>query len=167
MFATSLAVDDNGAASCPMTQERTRRLAAVWFADIVGYTALSQRDERVALRIVGELQRSARDQCEARAGSVVKVVGDAVLAVFDSVDRAVHAAVATRDEFLVRTRLRLDEYHRADSCSSPLLRPHFSAEPPHGEATQSYSRLLGTVRRCATAATGARVWLRLTHRTDG
>ena len=38
-----------------MTQERTRRLAAVWFADIVGYTRLSQEDESQALEVVSEM----------------------------------------------------------------------------------------------------------------
>ena len=32
--------------------ERTRRLAAVFFADIVGYTDLSSRDEEAALKAV-------------------------------------------------------------------------------------------------------------------
>ena len=39
-----------------MTKERTRRLAAVWFADIVGYTRLSAKDEDAALAVVDELQ---------------------------------------------------------------------------------------------------------------
>ncbi|MFC1791575.1 protein kinase [Gemmatimonadota bacterium] len=83
-----------------MTQDRPRRLAAVWFADIVGYTDLSARDEDLALRVVRELQRIAKKHCQARGGRVVKLMGDAVLTVFDSVDGAVRAAIALRDEFL-------------------------------------------------------------------
>jgi class 3 adenylate cyclase len=33
-----------------MSQKETRRLAVVWFADIVGYTELSARDEEAALK---------------------------------------------------------------------------------------------------------------------
>lgn len=83
-----------------MTQQENRRLAAVWFADIVGYTELSARDEDLALRVVRELQRIARMQCDARGGRVVKLLGDAVLTVFDSADGAVRAAVTLRDGFL-------------------------------------------------------------------
>ena len=45
-----------------MAQERNRRLAAVWFADIVGYTDLSSRDEEAALAVVDEFQRLAREK---------------------------------------------------------------------------------------------------------
>ncbi len=44
-----------------MARDRIRRLAAVWFADIVGYTALSTRDEDAALAIVDEFQRLAHE----------------------------------------------------------------------------------------------------------
>lgn len=83
-----------------MTQDRPRRLAAVWFADIVGYTDISARDEDLALRVVRELQRVSKKHCQARGGRVVKLMGDAVLTVFDSVDGAVRAALGLRDEFL-------------------------------------------------------------------
>jgi len=43
-----------------MSTEGKHRLAAVWFADIVGYTDLSSRDEKAALRVVNELQRQVR-----------------------------------------------------------------------------------------------------------
>ena len=56
-----------------MTQERTRRLEAIWFADIVGYTELSSRDEDGALSVVDELQRLAREEVESRGGGSVQV----------------------------------------------------------------------------------------------
>ena len=82
-----------------MTEQRKRRLAAVWFADIVGYTDLSARDENAALEVVDELQRIAREEVESRDGRIVKFQGDAVLTVFDSADAALRAALALRDEF--------------------------------------------------------------------
>lgn len=46
---------------------RSRRLAAVWFADIAGYTDLSSRDEEAALRAVDELQRISEQSVAAGA----------------------------------------------------------------------------------------------------
>ncbi len=92
-----------------MAEERPRRLAAVWFADIVGYTDLSARDEDLALRVVRELQRISKKHCQARGGRVVKLMGDAVLTVFDSVDGAVRAAVVLRDEFLASDEAKAAE----------------------------------------------------------
>lgn len=82
-----------------MTQERTRRLAAVWFADIVGFTDLTSTDEEAALQVVEELQRISTESVESVGGRVVKFVGDGVLAVFDSTDAALKAALALNAEF--------------------------------------------------------------------
>ncbi len=82
-----------------MPEEASRRLAAVWFADIVGYTALSEKDEVAALDLVSELQAVTRREVSERGGRVVKFVGDAVLSVFESAGRAVEAALAVRDAF--------------------------------------------------------------------
>ena len=76
-----------------------RKLAAVWFADIVGYSTLSSRDEDAALALVGILQDAARDTTSEHGGRVVKFVGDAVLATFESVDGALRAALAVQDRF--------------------------------------------------------------------
>ena len=82
-----------------MTPERTRHLAAFWFADIVGYTELSSRDENAALATVDELQRIARQEVERCSGRIVKFQGDAVLSVFDSTDAALRAALALQESF--------------------------------------------------------------------
>ena len=54
---------------------RPRRLAAVWFADIVGFTRLCAKDEPLALRLVQVFQTAARRATEAHGGSVVKFMG--------------------------------------------------------------------------------------------
>jgi len=77
----------------------TRRLAAVWFADIVGYSGLSARDEDAALALVRVLQDATRAEVPAHGGRVVKYVGDAALAVFESVDGAIRAALAVQQRF--------------------------------------------------------------------
>lgn len=76
-----------------MAKERVRRLAAVWFADIVGYTSLSARDEDAALAVVDEFQAASRAAVQAHGGRIVKFVGDAVLVVFESADSALRKSV--------------------------------------------------------------------------
>ena len=79
-----------------------RRLSAVWFADIVGYTELSSRDEPAALALVQELQALAREIVEREfEGRIVKFIGDAILAEFDSTESAVRAAVALQERYAV------------------------------------------------------------------
>jgi len=62
----------------------SRRLAAVWFADIVGYTRLSADNEPLALRLVETLQAAATTAVEGHEGKIVKFTGDGVLAEFAS-----------------------------------------------------------------------------------
>ena len=81
-----------------MGKERTRRLAAVWFADIVGYTRLSTQDEDAALAVVDELQSLSHQAVEGK-GRVVKFLGDGALAVFDSTNAALESAMALQKAF--------------------------------------------------------------------
>jgi class 3 adenylate cyclase len=74
-------------------QEIDRRLAAVWFADIVGFTPLADRDEDAALETVAEFQATARNAVESRGGRVVKFLGDGALAEFASARTALEAAL--------------------------------------------------------------------------
>jgi adenylate cyclase len=67
-------------------------LAAVWFADIVGYSALSEEDEAKALRVVQAFMATTRDVVDRYGGRVVKFRGDGVLAEFPSTDLAVRSA---------------------------------------------------------------------------
>jgi len=77
----------------------SRRLVAVWFADIVGYSARAAEDETGALRLVEILQTLSRETVRRYGGRVVKFLGDAVLAEFPSTDLAVRAAVALNIEY--------------------------------------------------------------------
>jgi TolB-like protein/class 3 adenylate cyclase/Tfp pilus assembly protein PilF len=69
-----------------------RRLAAVWFADLVDFTGLAERDEDAALEVVGGFQSAARAAIEGVGGRVVKFLGDGALAEFASARTAVEAA---------------------------------------------------------------------------
>jgi class 3 adenylate cyclase len=43
-----------------MTEEEVRKLAAIMFADMVGYSALSQRDDKLALELLEEHRQICR-----------------------------------------------------------------------------------------------------------
>ncbi len=75
-----------------MTAE-VRSLAAVMLTDMVGYSSIVQRDERLALRLVQEQERIVRGRLKVRRGRAVKSLGDGVLAEFASALDAVECAV--------------------------------------------------------------------------
>jgi serine/threonine-protein kinase len=75
------------------------RLAAVWFADIVGYGRLSSRNENEALHLVQLFQRACREVVRDLDGRIVKFMGDAALAEFVSTEAAVRAACALETAF--------------------------------------------------------------------
>ena len=71
----------------------TRRLAAIMFADIAGYTAATQSDEAGTLNLVQEQEELVRPLLAIHKGRVVKSTGDGFLAEFESALRAVQCAV--------------------------------------------------------------------------
>jgi len=77
----------------------THHLAAVWFADLVGYTALSETNEGDAIRAVSRFQAIVRAVVQTHGGRVVKFLGDGALAEFPSTEQAVRSADALRADF--------------------------------------------------------------------
>ncbi len=84
--------------SAPMTQPPgdVRRLAAIMFTDIVGYSDVTQRDEVLALALLSEHNHILREVFATHGGKVVKTVGDAFLAEFSNALDAVKAALAVQ-----------------------------------------------------------------------
>jgi len=81
-----------------MTQER-RRLAAVVFTDIVGYSTFSERNEALAMRLLDAHNSLVRRVMEGHGGREVKTIGDSFLLEFPSALEAVRFAVEAQDEF--------------------------------------------------------------------
>jgi TolB-like protein/Flp pilus assembly protein TadD len=76
-----------------------RRLAAIVFTDIVGYSALSQHDEALALRLLDAHNSLVRGALERHGGREVKTIGDAFLVEFPSALEAIKFAVEVQEEF--------------------------------------------------------------------
>lgn len=70
-----------------------RRLAAIMFTDMVGFTATAQSDERRALALVTELEQLLRPLIARSQGRVIKSLGDGLLVEFESALRATECAV--------------------------------------------------------------------------
>ena len=63
-------------------------------ADVRGYTAYTnQRGDRAGAELASRFAEIAREAVEARAGSVIELRGDEVLAIFDSARQAIRASV--------------------------------------------------------------------------
>lgn len=74
-----------------------RRLAAIMFTDMVGFTRLGQRDEEEALGLRKEHQSLLRPLFAAHGGREVKTLGDGFLVEFPSAVESVRCAVEIQE----------------------------------------------------------------------
>lgn len=72
----------------------TRRLVAIMFTDIAGFTALAQTDEAAALRLLHDQERLVRPLLATHRGRKVKSMGDGLLLEFENALDAVECGVA-------------------------------------------------------------------------
>ena len=77
---------------------QSRQLAAIMFADIVGYTALMQEDEELALQLRHKLKIKLEEEVNAHHGRILAFKGDGALCSFNSAIESVRAALTVQLE---------------------------------------------------------------------
>ena len=93
-----------------MTEQSVKRkLTAVLYADIVGYSRLSRQDEVGAHHQVMSVLDYTSDAINDGEGTVLHYAGDAILAEFQSVVAATMTAVAIQEELSARNIEKADD----------------------------------------------------------
>jgi class 3 adenylate cyclase len=72
--------------------EESRRIVAMMFSDIVGYTAAMGADEETAIRVVSRSREVQREFVREFEGQWLQEIGDGVMCSFESAVKAVHCA---------------------------------------------------------------------------
>jgi adenylate cyclase len=76
--------------------DHRQRLAAIFAADVVGFSRLMAQDERGTVAALEAARQVFRAEIEAAGGRVIDMAGDSVLAVFDSATGGMSAALAVQ-----------------------------------------------------------------------
>jgi class 3 adenylate cyclase/pimeloyl-ACP methyl ester carboxylesterase len=84
-----------------------RRILAIMFTDVVGYTALTERDEAAAVRVRDRHRQLVETLVKQFDGEVVDTTGDESLSIFPSALRAVDCALAIQGALRSHPDLRL------------------------------------------------------------
>jgi len=82
--------------------ENTRRLAAIMFTDVVGYSTMASEDERRGLQLLSEHRDLLHSVFPEYGGRVVKTLGDGFLVEFASAVQAVDCAVAAQKKMALQ-----------------------------------------------------------------
>src|SRR5262245_60385925 len=75
-----------------------RKLAAIMFTDIVGYTAMMGNDGKKAMMLLSQNRALQKPIIEKHNGRWIKETGDGVIASFPAVSDAVLAAIHIQEE---------------------------------------------------------------------
>jgi len=84
------------------TDQYERRLEAILYADVVGYSRLTGLDEAGTHKILSACLDAFTELIKAYGGNVVHFAGDAILAEFRTVVDAVNCAIAAQDDITTR-----------------------------------------------------------------
>ncbi|MCH6574091.1 MAG: adenylate/guanylate cyclase domain-containing protein, partial [Bacteroidetes bacterium] len=81
-----------------MPSEPKRKLAAIMFTDMVGYTALMQDDEPKARKLIQRHRELMKPLIEKHSGIILQYVGDGTFITFDSAIEAVNCGYEIQNE---------------------------------------------------------------------
>lgn len=76
-----------------------RKLSAVLFADIAGYTSMMQEDEKTALQLINKFKKDIENQTGKFNGRIVQFYGDGCLLTFESSTEAIDCAISLQKVF--------------------------------------------------------------------
>jgi TolB-like protein/class 3 adenylate cyclase/Tfp pilus assembly protein PilF len=93
------------------TSKDERRLAAVMFTDIVGYSSLTQKNERLALELLEEHRKIIRPIVTRHNGREIKTMGDAFLIEFGSALEGTECAIDIQKSFHDHNQRSIVERH--------------------------------------------------------
>lgn len=116
----------------PLMNMDQRRLAAIVITDIIGYTALTRRDESLALSLLEEHRALCRDRFKKYHGQEIKTMGDAFLVEFSTASDAVGCAIE------IQTALKT----RNDACA-PERRIYLRIGIHVGEVVHRHGDIFG------------------------
>ena len=81
-----------------MSSTTERKLAAIMFTDIAGYTALSAKDENKALKLLDKQEQILTPIIEEFNGTLHNRIGDGLLFTFPTVTDAIKCGIKYRKE---------------------------------------------------------------------
>ena len=90
-----------------MTESPKRKLAAIMFTDMVGYTALMQKDESKARELIQRHRELMKPHVDKHGGEILQFVGDGTFCTFGSAIEAVNAALEIQYVFKLETEISL------------------------------------------------------------
>ncbi len=92
----------------PLTSStQTRQLAAIMFADMTGYTAMMQDDEKKAKTLRDRQRQTLESLIPGHQGKIIQYFGDGTLSIFDSAINAVKSAIAIQLELQKEPKVSL------------------------------------------------------------
>ena len=92
-----------------MGESLPRKLVAILYADVAGYSRLTGEDEDSTHRTLTEYLDFISTSIESHHGKVMHYAGDAVLAKFDAVINAISTAIAIQNELKIRNEELSDD----------------------------------------------------------
>jgi len=88
-----------------MIRQKSSRKVAIMFTDMVGYSKLTGKDQKLALELLKEHDSILEYALKFHNGKIIKHIGDAIFAEFENVSEAVHYAVNIQNDIKKRNSL--------------------------------------------------------------